>query len=105
MPNCYLIILLACYGIVSVPTGPWFCRKCESTERAARVVSYNRDEILVSINLLEMNFFAQFIISKHTYFMTDFYSDANCVRTKMEDLKEPTRTAGLMLCVLFIFQR
>lgn len=34
-----LCLSSACYGIVQVPTGPWFCRKCESQERAARVVS------------------------------------------------------------------
>lgn len=27
---------------MQVPTGPWFCRKCESQERAARVVSTER---------------------------------------------------------------
>ena len=40
---------------MQVPKGPWFCRKCESQERIARVVSQAGYIKLKSLTVLKLN--------------------------------------------------
>lgn len=52
--GCTVAVHQACYGIISVPAGSWYCKRCESQERAAKVVSscchqshHESDDVLV----------------------------------------------------------
>uniref|UniRef100_A0A8C2X3V9 MLLT10 histone lysine methyltransferase DOT1L cofactor n=1 Tax=Cyclopterus lumpus TaxID=8103 RepID=A0A8C2X3V9_CYCLU len=54
--GCSVAVHQACYGIVQVPTGPWFCRKCESQERAARKSHSSWAHVVCALYIPEVQF-------------------------------------------------
>lgn len=75
-----------------MPTGPWYCRKCESQERSARVVSI-------------INIFGAIIIMIHLHVTILLHSAVSYVQAVMELLREQIRLAGHMWFVHCIYQK
>jgi len=62
--TCVHCACLACYGIVTVPVGSWYCRKCESQERAARVVCITLWRYFLVFLLLDLTLETNLIYGK-----------------------------------------
>ena len=99
--GCNVAVHQACYGIVQVPSGPWFCCKCEWQERGAHVRCVLCPNRVGALKRTDTNSWAHVICA--LYIPEVRFHNVSTMEPIVLGLVPPERYGNVRLLLLFFF--